>query len=261
MQKYWTLLKIVLLGLGLGVFVYTQRSPSYVSVWGISDEDGNLAALEIDGQRISLGPADGQNLYLHFQNVLASRGDEHPWIQLRFDDNLNWRDADGVLSLVLTSDREPRVSIVDKFGEELEAEQNLVVNEPGIIDSRGNDRVIQIRQPRRFGEPRSEIFFESGASLTHDQLSDRILSLIGDPDSEKARNIQISINPQIRVPFRDVRAVLRAVSGKRSTWTGKWQPYVRNVRLNHRRWRPDNTKFGRVTDALTSATPRRAGGG
>lgn len=255
MQKYWTLLKIVLLGLGLGVFVYAQRSPSYVSVWGISDEEGKLTALEIDGQRISLGQSDRENLYLHIQNVLASRGDEHPWIQLRFDDQLNWRDADGVLSLVLTSDREPRVSIVEEFGEELDADQNLVVNEPDITDSRGNDRVIQIRQPRRFGEPRSEIYFESGASLTQDQLSDRILALIGDPDSETAKSIQVSINPQGRVPCGDVKAVLRIVSGQRSIWTGKWQPYVRNVRLNHRRWGRDDARFGTVRDALTSATP------
>jgi len=254
MQKYWTLLKIVLLGVGLGVFVYAQRSPSYVSVWGISDEEGKLIALEIDGVRISLGPSDRDKLYPHFQNVLASRGDEHTWIQLRFDDSLNWRDADGILSLVLASDREPRISIVEEFGEELDADQNLVVNEPGIADSRGNDRVIQIRQPRRFGEPRSEVYFESGAALTHDQLSDRILAMIGEPDSEKAKSIQVSINPQGQIPCGDVKAVLRIVSGQRSIWTGKWQPYVKNVRLNHHRSRPDKSGFGHIRDALTSAT-------
>lgn len=258
MQKYWTLLKLLSLGIGLAAMVYLQRSPEFVSVRAVAGSGGKLAAIEINGLQFSIGRSEGDQIAQHFWSSLALTEVEHPWIQLQIDDELVWREAIEVLELVLSGDQEPRVSIVEEFSEDLAPEQNLIVYEPDVV-SEYQTRMIELRQPGALSGAGSAVIIESGSTLSLDQLSDRLPALIGEPGSQTAESMLIVINAQAGVPFREVRAVLKAVAGRRSTWTGKWQRSVRHIRLDSLRWQPRSRRFQSVKDALTSATPKRPG--
>lgn len=253
MQNYWTLLKLICLAAGLTGLVYAQRGPAYVSLWLIGDDDGKVIAVEIDGDRID---ADGPRVSLlkeRFRLALASRGSQqNPWIQIRVDDNIPWREAKGAFRLAFDIEREPKISLVREFSAAPRPGEQIVIHKPD-QDSSNLNVTLSVRSTT----PGHSEFYLGQQSLNADQLNQAIRKLIGEPGSDKARQMRAVISIQNGVPFQSVREALEAVSGGETVITGEWQPYIELFLIDGMEWSgsPNNTRFERIKDALSQATP------
>jgi hypothetical protein len=247
MQKYWTILKLLCLGVGLVVLVLAQRGPAYVSLWLIAGDDGSLVAVEIDGDRIGLDSPQSHLVGQRFQSALASRGNVgNPWIQIQIDDEIPWKEAQGALALAFDLELEPTISIVKEFSETPRPGEQIVLHQPGLSTAEFNVNIsIRNELPGPAGFYLNDTRISPQATSSADQLNQSIRKLIGEPESEKAQRMRADITIEETVRFRSVREALEAVSGGRTVITDEWMPYIRLFRINGMQWSDPEDPFQR----------------
>ena len=263
MQKYWTLLKLLGLGVALAGLVLVQRGPAYVSLHLIARADGELTAVEIDGDRISLNSPQSDLIEARFQSALVSRSSSGtPWIQIRVDDEILWADAKGGLMLAFSAEHEPKICVVTEFSESPLPGEQVVIHQPG-LSTEDLSVTVTVRNdgPGTAGLYLNDSKFSPQNSLTVDQLNQAIRKLIGEPGSEKARRMRADIQIEKGVRFKDVREALDAVSGGRTVIIDKWVPYLQLFRIDGMEWSDSDRKFQHVRDALTQPAPFTTRGG